>query len=941
VKLLRIGIENFGPIGAVDSGEDRELPTLVVVLGPNEAGKSTFHQAVTTLLYGFYPASRDRHPFAPWNGTTPELTARIGLEGQRTFTVHRRLLSRPDGSLTEGTRVEDLRNRALPQLAHVPLDIYRQVYAITLADLAGLSGEGWKAVEDRLVVGMGSTDLRSPREVAEELERAAAGLWRADRRGSPEHAGLRKELGELREARRKALDSDRELRETHRRAAELASELEKLEENRDREEASLARIRRLRPLNRDLAEIDRLRRVAGPPDELAALPADPEAALLRLDERISELADRVAELERSKAELLASAAALTDDEAGVLADADRLRALADAAPLMNERTVRRAEVEAELRHLRDDLIQSASPLVDLPGVESGPAVEELPNLDPAPFAALSPAALREVISELDRALDEHRDARRRVEELTGARSDSPEAYPVRSPWALPALTLGGALIAAGALLLVLDRLTPAAALVLLVAGAAGVAAAAWITAGERAERSARRREREARNTALSEAERRRDAAARQVERARELVRERIEHLPLRSDVVEALEPALLRELERLRDRVLGYARRAEALQSLRERDDELARELSVVRERYESLADLAPDPAAALPELGRRLEGLARRHESAARARGQLEPLADELERLLERSETLAGERRALLDGIMRVGGMPRVPSPEPEAVQQALTRIAERTRAARALDEMAARLRREVPELEAVRRELERARGEPWLEDPDAEQGASSRLRELDEEAQALSEELGGARERIASIEKGVTADMIDGRIEAIEVRMHEVARERDRLIALARIVRTAERRFRDEHQPDLVRRAGEYLGEITAGRYTRLLLQDDPGGAPIALEADHLPGPLAPEPPLSTGTLEQVYLALRLAIVDHLDREQETLPLFLDEVLVNWDPERRERGLSLLSRIARSRQVFLFTCHPELAAAAQEQGAAVLELQGPEGAE
>jgi uncharacterized protein YhaN len=87
-----------------------------------------------------------------------------------------------------------------------------------------------------------------------------------------------------------------------------------------------------------------------------------------------------------------------------------------------------------------------------------------------------------------------------------------------------------------------------------------------------------------------------------------------------------------------------------------------------------------------------------------------------------------------------------------------------------------------------------------------------------------------------------------------------------------------------------------------------------------------------------MSTGTLEQAYLALRLAIVDHLDQGLERLPLFVDEVLVNWDRERRTRGMKLLAAVARHRQVFVFTCHPEVAHGLETQGARVIPV-GPAG--
>ena len=44
----------------------------------------------------------------------------------------------------------------------------------------------------------------------------------------------------------------------------------------------------------------------------------------------------------------------------------------------------------------------------------------------------------------------------------------------------------------------------------------------------------------------------------------------------------------------------------------------------------------------------------------------------------------------------------------------------------------------------------------------------------------------------------------------------------------------------------------------------------------------------------PLSRGTLDQIYLALRLAIIDHLDADRERLPVFLDEVFVKINGER-----------------------------------------------
>ncbi|HSG50160.1 MAG TPA: hypothetical protein VLA43_20205, partial [Longimicrobiales bacterium] len=127
---------------------------------------------------------------------------------------------------------------------------------------------------------------------------------------------------------------------------------------------------------------------------------------------------------------------------------------------------------------------------------------------------------------------------------------------------------------------------------------------------------------------------------------------------------------------------------------------------------------------------------------------------------------------------------------------------------------------------------------------------------------------------------------------------------------------------------------RASEYLERLTGGRYDRLMVDEEGDGDLFQLMGPQLPAPVPLARPISTGTLEQAYLGLRLAIVDHLDQSEERLPLFIDEAFVNWDDQRREKGLEVLGEVSRSRQVFAFTCHPEMAEDLARRGACVLRL-------
>lgn len=63
-----------------------------------------------------------------------------------------------------------------------------------------------------------------------------------------------------------------------------------------------------------------------------------------------------------------------------------------------------------------------------------------------------------------------------------------------------------------------------------------------------------------------------------------------------------------------------------------------------------------------------------------------------------------------------------------------------------------------------------------------------------------------------------------------------------------------------------------------------------------------------------LSTGTIEQVNLALRLAILEHITSEK--LPIIVDEAFAFYDDQRLCNTIKFLSNEYKDRQIILFTC-------------------------
>jgi len=181
-----------------------------------------------------------------------------------------------------------------------------------------------------------------------------------------------------------------------------------------------------------------------------------------------------------------------------------------------------------------------------------------------------------------------------------------------------------------------------------------------------------------------------------------------------------------------------------------------------------------------------------------------------------------------------------------------------------------------------------------------------------LGEIASLLGNDTGGRQARVAD------------RVNEVQDRLEALRRERDRLALLESILARAERRFRDEHQPPVLQRASAYLERVTRGRWRRIEFEEGADGGLFVAGRDR-DEPVRAAPPLSRGTLDQIFLCLRLGLLDHLDEGRERLPLVLDDALLRMDDARRFAVYELLAEISRRRQVFLLTCQEWIAAEAE----------------
>lgn len=197
-------------------------------------------------------------------------------------------------------------------------------------------------------------------------------------------------------------------------------------------------------------------------------------------------------------------------------------------------------------------------------------------------------------------------------------------------------------------------------------------------------------------------------------------------------------------------------------------------------------------------------------------------------------------------------------------------------------------------------------------------------------ERHKAVLTELGAISNQLAAWENDDELARLRIEEESLRARAAELATRyaADRL-TLALLAR-ARRRFEEEQQPRVVQLASEHFAALTGGRYRRVFI---PTGEERELRVGDGERDWSAAQ-LSRGTREQLYLAFRLAVVRDFGETRGALPLIVDDVLVNFDPERARGAIRLLAGLSSQHQVIAFTCHPWLREAFAAEGARVHEL-------
>ena len=816
MRLVRIESERFGRIDARTLGD--LSPTLTVVVGPNEAGKSSLTALVRHVLYGFpTPADTKEAPYLSASGKRQGRLVFADDDGEW-------VVERTEGPHGGAVTVRTLSGRTREGLADevtrgVSRLAYRVVFGFGLSEMQQI--EQLKGKDDVLsrLYAAGAGLSVSPPDIRAKLEERMESLWK---KGGSNPA--------INRAKARRTDVRAEIRGLEAEADGFREAAESLRDVEERLEVARA------ARTETQARAERLARVVTDAERLLG---DAERA-----------GARAADVARKAAAERASASAIVLD-ADALAVADVVDALSAEAPTFRSRMASLADQLARV----DAADQRVRGLLDEAGWTEGTALVVASD---AGMAAEIESARGE-ISTLKTRVDLATEARdRALADAVGAETAPAPDVVRRTAWRIPGLgacALGVIGVAAG--LAVGQIALTLFAAVLAIAGAvlAFVPTATHLVAADSG--AARSR--------VANAEVALESAASALAKRTAIWVDRVRESGLGSGTEQPHEIAARLQVAR---EVRGAVRERDVAReaALRERqpvDEYVDRVRAVIAPLLGEYPDaVTPDRCAELP--GR----ASARVEAARRAQAALQgslAAAERLEHDVASAQSDAASARIAAQEAVRSAGLAEGGLEEVRTLETAARVEAED--ALGAFGELTA-------EAASIRTRIDAERRQDRLA-----------LLRLEEETL--------------------------GELIAADVRDYVV------LALAARLLAAAQERYERERQPEVVKRAELAFARMTNGRYPRLTI-------PLGTEAievfDAASAATVPDR-LSRGTAEQLYLALRLGLVDQLGEVGSGLPVLMDDVLVNFSPDRIEPAAREIALLSERRQVVFFTCHPQMA--------------------
>ncbi len=362
----------------------------------------------------------------------------------------------------------------------------------------------------------------------------------------------------------------------------------------------------------------------------------------------------------------------------------------------------------------------------------------------------------------------------------------------------------------------------------------------------------------------------------------------------------------LRKLQELSQRIRSQSSRLKGI----DRDAELfAGQVRDLSER------IAPGLAEQAPEVA--TENLFQRLREAREDRQASESLSKQIAqetKRLQDAEAAIDDARVAFDSLLRESRCGSI-----EELPECERRSRERSKLDAGLRRVEDEIRRfsaglSVPDFVA----------EAGRHDPDT---LEHLIAKLDEEISALNaqikdvnQQIGSSRTTLATMDGSGKAAEANGRAAMAMAKLQSDVERYAALRLAEEVLRKGIERYRERNQAPVLNRASELFSRLSARSFSGLRIEyNDKGEAFIAAVRSGTEATLTVDC-MSEGSCDQLYLALRVASLEHWLDAHEPIPLILDDVLLQFDDQRSAAALEVFAELSKRTQVLFFTHHAHL---------------------
>ena len=141
------------------------------------------------------------------------------------------------------------------------------------------------------------------------------------------------------------------------------------------------------------------------------------------------------------------------------------------------------------------------------------------------------------------------------------------------------------------------------------------------------------------------------------------------------------------------------------------------------------------------------------------------------------------------------------------------------------------------------------------------------------------------------------------------LQEQQEELEEKNKCLQATKQLLEKAYEKMKNTITPKFTQNLSNMVQKISNGKYQKVSIHEDKGLIVELENGEYIPASL-----LSIGTIDQLYLSLRLSMIDELSSEK--MPIILDEAFAYYDDDRLENILKFLSDNMKEHQVIIFTC-------------------------